>query len=36
MFKVGREVRVEGKLRDGVFVGEEGLAPHEMPFEVHD
>ena len=36
LFKVGREVRVEGKLHERRLRGQEGLAPDEVPLEVHD
>ncbi len=33
-FKAGRDLRVNGQLRRGVFVGAAGDDGHEMPFEV--
>ena len=34
-FRVGRDVVVDGRLRNGVFVASPGHARDEVPVEVH-
>ena len=33
-FKVGRDIRLDGQLRNGVFLGQAGHDDHQVPFEV--